>query len=119
MKKVIIVLLIIMLLGTGLGFYIYEKNKFVLEIELKENNNIEFGQEFNVKDLIVSSNGIFEDKIVKYYELGEKEEELTYKDTHDKIKTYKIKINVVDKTNPFILSSSSVTAYVGEEPNLL
>ena len=120
MKKVVIVLIIFILLaGTALGFYIYEKNKFVLEIELNENNNIEFGQEFNLKDLIISSNGIFEDKIVKYYELGEKEEELTYKDTHDKIKTYKIKFNIVDKTNPFILSSSSVTAYVGEEPNLL
>ncbi len=122
MKKRIIIISIIsiifILIGALVGLYIYEKNKFVLEIELKE-NNIEFGQEFNLKDLIVSTNGIFEDKIVKYYELGEKEEVLTYKDAHDKIKTYNIKINVVDQTNPFILSSSSVTAYAGEEANLL
>lgn len=118
-KRIIIISIVLVLLGVGLGIYIYEKNKFVLEIEISDNLNIEFGQEFNLKDLIISSNGIFEDKIVKYYELGEKEEVLTYKDTHDKTRTYDIKVNVVDETNPFILSGSSVTGYVGEETNLL
>ena len=119
MKKAIIIILITLCLLTGLGFYIYEKNKFVLEITLKDNLDVEFGQEFNLKDFIVETNGIFEDKVVKYYELGEKEEVLKYTDTHEKEREYILKFNVVDTVKPFIISSSSVSTYVGEEPNLM
>ncbi|MBR1377235.1 MAG: hypothetical protein IJ565_05470 [Bacilli bacterium] len=116
-KGIIIALLAILLVGVGISLYfIY---RFKLEVTLTDNLNVEFGQEFNLKDLIVESNGSFEDKYVTFYELGEKEVTLSYLDTYDKERSYTIKVNVVDETDPIILSNASVTGYIGEEINLL
>lgn len=118
MKKVFLGFLIILLLGV-IGIWCYFKFRFVLEITLEEKRNIEFGQEYNVKDFILETNGIFEDKIVEFYELGEKEVTLTYLDKYNKKKEYSFTVNIVDEQVPMIYAGNTVTIYKGDtNPNL-
>ena len=117
MKRNIII--VSSLLLVFLGIFLYFKFRFKLEITLSEVRNVEFGVPTNLKDFIESSNGVFEDDIETFYELGDSKVTLKYKDTYDKVRKYSFDIKVVDSEKPIILANSVVTSYVNEEANPL
>lgn len=118
MKKTFIIIdtfLLLVIIGT----LCYFKFRFKLEVTLKDNLSIGFGEKVNLKDFIVTSNAEFLDKEVEYYEIGEEKVTLEYIDKYKKKKEFTFNINVIDKTNPIILASDTKYAYVSEETNLL
>ena len=118
MKKFLIIISSILVILV-IGVLCYFKFRFKLEVTLSDNLNAIFGEEVNLKEYIVSSNGIFEDKVITFYELGTKEVTISYLDKYNRRREYSFNINVIDKDMPFILASSSLTTYVNEEINLL
>ena len=117
MKKIIIAISSVLL--VFLGIFLYFKLRFKLEITLEEKREIPFDVSFNLKDFIVESNGIFDDKIESFDKLGNQNVTLTYKDKYNKERTYSFDVNIIDNEKPIILANASVTAYVGEDANLL
>nr|MBP3259317.1 hypothetical protein [Bacilli bacterium] len=117
MKKLLIILTSIFFISVSVVFYF--KFRFKLEVTLSDDLYVKSGEEVNLKNYIIESNGIFKDSLVTFYEAGEKEVTLLYLDKYNNEREYSFKINVIDKDMPFILSSGSVTTYVGEEIDLL
>ena len=118
MKKFLIIISSILVILV-IGLLCYFKFRFKLEVTLSDELNVISGEEVNLKKFIISSNGIFEDKNITFYETGTKEVVLTYLDKYERRKEFKFNVNVIDKDMPFILSSGSITTYVGEEIDLL
>ena len=125
MKKIIIGLLIVILLGTGLFFlyqYLHEKEEeekiknAVIEITTIEDLTIEFLEEIRVSDLIVSINGEIEkDYQVDTTKLGKQEVSFTYTNDDGITLDQSIEIEVVDTVPPVIWLGSTYTLYKGNE----
>ena len=111
MKKYILLGIIVVLIA-GTFLYMF---RFKLEVKVSD-ITISFGEEVNLKDYIEESNVEFLDKIVSFYELGEKDVNITYK-RKDKTYSYPLKVNVVDTDSPFILGGSK-TIFQGDDIDL-
>ncbi len=116
MKKILIILFTVLVL-LGVSIFCYFKFRFKLEVTLKD-EVVPFGYQVNLKDYILSSNVSFKDKLVILDKLGENEVTIEY-EYKNKVKEYTFKVNVVDGTAPIIYASKNVTAYKGEDTNLL
>ena len=117
MKKIIIIISSVLL--VLIGVFCYFKFRFKLEVTLSDELNVISGEEVNLKKFIVESNGIFEDKNITFYEIGNKEVTISYLDKYNREKEYRFNINVIDKDMPFILAGSSISIYEGDEVDLL
>lgn len=95
------------------------KANFKLEVTLDDKLTISFGKDTNLKDYIKESNVTFEDKIMAYYELGEKKATLNYTDEYGRTGEYTFNITVIDDENPILMAPSSITAIKGSKANLL
>ena len=117
MKKLLVVLTSIFVVLICVVFYF--KFRFKLEVTLSSDLYAKSGEEVNLKDYIIESNGIFSDSPATFYEAGEKEVTLSYLDKYDNEREYSFKINVIDEDKPFILAGGSITTYLDEEVDLL
>lgn len=103
MKKVIIILLSLLLIGCSSK----EKNETI--IKPKDNLNIEYGSIISLYDLFDIENGtiISKNSTVNTLVLGNQNIKVFYKDENKKKKNYTLKINVIDSTPPLIISRST------------
>lgn len=125
MKKIVIFLIILIILGvSGTFYYNYIENKkqeelirnAKIEITTIDNLDIEFLTKLKVSDLITSING----KIVDDYEIdtkkvGKKAVDFIFINDDNIRLNYSIDINIVDTVPPLIWNASSYTIVKGNE----
>ena len=97
-----------------------EKETIVDKIYPKDNLVFEYADKIKLYDLVNT-----EEKLTSYnnyidtYKLGNNEVSIDYINSENKKKKYKVTYEIVDTTKPIILLSSSVTAYKGNNVNLV
>ena len=93
---------------------------FIDKIYPKDNLVFEYADKIKLYDLVNT-----EEKLTSYnnyidtYKLGNNEVSIDYINSENKKKKYKVTYEIVDTTKPIILLSSSVTAYKGNNVNLV
>lgn len=115
MKKIIIILYILLLTGCT------EKEKVLTNININK-ENIEYGEEIYLYDLISIENGkiLTKNYLIDTLELQKNEKiVIKYKDYYDKNQNYEFKISIVDTTKPLILSQNNYYVTEGSEFDLI
>ena len=123
-KKILIIIsIVIIAILEVIVFITYERleEEKRIEIEedataltLKENLNTEFLSKVKPSNFIFNLNGeLLNDDEIETTSLGEKEVEIKYKNSRNKIKTKSFKINIVDTTRPRVYIQSIMTVPIG------
>lgn len=125
MKKIVIFLVILIILGvSGTFYYNYRETKkqeeliknAKIEISTIDNLDIEFLTKLKVSDLITSINGkIVDDYIVDTKKVGKKSVDFIFINDDNIRLNYSIDINVVDTVPPLIWNSSNYTIVKGKK----
>lgn len=124
MKKIVILLVILIILGVSGAFYHnYREAKkqeeliknAKIEISTIDNLNIEFLTKLKVSDLITSINGkIVDDYVIDTKKVGKKSVDFIFINDDNIRLNYSIDINVVDTVPPLIWNSSTYTVVKGK-----
>lgn len=125
-KKIIIVTIVIIsiVLGTYFGILAYKDYQIrhaKIEVILKDDLSIEFGEEKKISDFIVSINGdkILNDKKIAYEKIGKQEVSFSYiNDDHIKV-SYTFEVNIKDTIEPFVWLGKTYRVEKDEEINLI
>lgn len=113
-------MLIICLLFMMCGCKKEEKEFIVDKISSKDNLVFEYADKIRLYDLIDTEEKIISDNdYIDTYKLGNNEINIDYINSKNKKKKYKVTYEIVDTTKPIILLSSSVTAYKGNDIDLV
>ena len=115
-KRLIIILPIILVFIITICYFIF---RFKLKVSLKDNRDVIFGEEVNLKDFILDSNANFLDTYISLYKIGNNDVTIPYIDKYNRKKEYNFNINVIDVDEPIILANGVVTSYINEDINLL
>lgn len=124
MKKIVILLVILIILGvSGTFYYNYREAKkqeeliknAKIEISTIDNLDIEFLTKLKVSDLITSINGkIVDDYVIDTKKVGKKSVDFIFINDDNIRLNYSIDINVVDTVPPLIWNSSAYTIVKGK-----
>ena len=119
MKKIVIFLIILIILGvSGTFYYNYIENKkqeeliknAKIEITTIDNLDIEFLTKLKVSDLITSINGkIVDDYVIDTKKVGKKTVDFIFINDDNIRLNYSFDINIVDTVPPLIWNASSYT----------
>lgn len=118
MKKI---LLIICLLFLVCGCNKEEKEIIPSnEITAKKDLTFEYAEKVKLYDLVNSDRGIIDNNdYIDTYKLGNNEITINYTNSKNEKDKVNVTYNIVDTTKPIILLSSSITAYKGNNINLV
>lgn len=125
-KKIIIVLAVIIfiILGIYFGILFYKDYKIrhaKIEVILKNDLSIEFGEEKKISDFIISINGekILNDEKIYYEKVGKQEVSFSYiNDDHIKV-SYEFDVEIKDSVEPFVWLGKTYRIKKDEEIDLL
>ncbi len=108
-KIIIITLLLVISIVGGINLYKFIRIKTAkIEIDLKENLNIDFNDKVRVSDYIESINGkIVNDYLIDTSELGKKVVEFVFINEQGIKLKYKFNVNIVDTKEPVIWLNTS------------
>jgi len=108
-KIIIIILLLIISIVGGINLYKFIRVKTAkIEIDLKDNLNINFNEDVRVSDFIDSINGkIINDYLIDTSELGKKIVEFSFINEQGIKLKYKFNVNIVDTKEPVIWLNTS------------
>ena len=113
-------MLIICLLFMICGCKKEEKETIVDKIVQKDNLVFEYADKIKLYDLVNTEEKLTSDNnYIDTYKLGNNEVNIDYLNSKNKKKKYKVTYEIVDTTKPIILLSSSITAYKGNNVNLV
>lgn len=115
MKKIIVILCILLLTGC------VSKEKILTNIKINK-NNIEYGEEIYLYDLLSIENGSISTKnyLIDTSKLkNDKKIVIKYEDYYKKNHKYEFKISIVDTTKPLILGQNNYYITEGEEFDLI
>lgn len=125
MKKIVILLSIVIVLGvSGIFYYNYRESKkqeelirnAKIEISTIDNLDIEFLTKLKVSDLITSINGkIVDDYVIDTKKVGKKTVDFIFINDDNIRLNYSIDINIVDTVPPLIWNASTYTVVKGKE----
>lgn len=125
MKKIVILLSIVIILGvSGIFYYNYIETKkqeelirnAKIEISTIDNLDIEFLTKLKVSDLITSINGkIVDDYVIDTKKVGKKTVDFIFINDDNIRLNYSIDINIVDTVPPLIWNASTYTVVKGKE----
>ncbi len=125
MKKIVILLSIVIILGVGgIFYYNYREAKkqeelirnAKIEISTIDNLDIEFLTKLKVSDLITSINGkIVDDYVIDTKKVGKKTVDFIFINDDNIRLNYSIDINIVDTVPPLIWNASTYTVVKGKE----
>ena len=128
MKKIIIIIVSVIILGIG-GYFGYKKyqewreeeriRNAIVKIEYINPLEVEFNSDTKLSDLIVSINGtLIEDYNIDTSIVGEKELNFKYINEEEITVPRNFKIKIVDKTPPIVWLTDSYTVTVGNTKKL-
>lgn len=90
------------------------------EITAKKDLTFEYAEKVKLYDLVNSDRGIIDNNdYIDTYKLGNNEITINYTNSKNEKDKVNVTYNVVDTTKPIILLSSSITAYKGNNINLV
>lgn len=124
MKRIIIILVILSILGGSIYFYLKDTKDVYIEeytdVIISNNLTLEVYSRHKISEFISINNGtLVEDFDIDYSELGPKKEEVLYLNKDNKKRKAYVDLNVVDTVKPIILGSSSYTVKVGDNTDLI
>ena len=124
MKRIIIILVILSILGGSIYFYLKDTKDVYIEeytdVIISNNLTLEVYSRHKISEFISINNGtLVEDFDIDYSELGPKKEEVLYLYKDNKKRKAYVDLNVVDTVKPIILGSSSYTVKVGDNTDLI
>lgn len=127
MKKRIIIIvgiIILIILSIYLGFVFYKDYRIrhaKIEVILKDDLSMEFGEKKKISDFVVSINGekILNDKKIEYTKIGKKQLSISYMND-EKIKvSYQFEIEIKDTIEPYVWLGKTFRVKKGEDINLI
>ena len=116
-KRLLIICLLFFICGCN------KKDKEITpsnEITAKDNLTFEYAEKVKLYDLVNNDRGIINNNdYIDTYKLGNNEITINYTNSKNEKDKVKVSYNIVDSTKPIILLSSSITAYKGNNINLV
>lgn len=122
MKKTMIILMFVFILGISYGVYFFFNLRVIEDytnVKISDNLNLEVYNEYKISNLLTIDGGIIKnDKFINTNKLGEQKIEILYKDNKKKNKKAYINIKVVDTTKPILLGGNSYNVLIGRTKTL-
>lgn len=120
----IVGIILFIILGIYLGFLFYKDYQIrhaKIEVILKEDLSMEFGEEKKISDFVMHINGekILDDKKISYQKIGKQKVSFSYIN-EDNIKvSYQFEVEIKDSVEPFVWLGKNYRVQKDKEINLL
>lgn len=120
--KFIIIIIVILIIGTGIWLYLQDRQMKKIDAEaitLKEDLTVVFGEKVKASDFIENLNGtMITDPEIDTEKLGDKEVTFNFKNIKNKDRQRNFTVKVIDVTSPQILIGDEFSVKVGYEKKL-